>query len=293
MTEAEDHQMVDSSHLVANCVLNAFLSCTAITLNIITIHALRKTSSLPKPLKTLLLSLAISDLGVGLLIQPLSVSVRSLVVLKKNAEKIKNVVSVTSTFLCYASLFGVTALTADRFLGIHLHLRYQELVTHRRVVAVVTSFWVLSAIFSLFWLWNEKILFIVIGIIISACLILTALFHCKICLAVRRHANQIHVQQAQQIAQNNEVMINTTRRQIKSAVTTFYVYLVFLICYLPHMTINVVLAITGNHTHTNTIWEYTLTLVYLNSSLNPLVYFWKMRPIRHAIINILRNMFSR
>ena len=60
--------------LVANCVLNAFLSFIAIVFNIIAIQALRKTS-LAKPLKTLLLSLAMSDLGVDLLVQPLYIAV--------------------------------------------------------------------------------------------------------------------------------------------------------------------------------------------------------------------------
>ena len=55
-------------------VFNAFLCFTSILMNIITIQALRKTSSLPKTLKTLLLSLAVSDLGVGLLVQPLYVA---------------------------------------------------------------------------------------------------------------------------------------------------------------------------------------------------------------------------
>ena len=61
--------------LVVNCVFNAFLCLTTIVLNIITIQALRKTSSLPKTFKTLLLSLAVSDLGVGLLVQPLYVAI--------------------------------------------------------------------------------------------------------------------------------------------------------------------------------------------------------------------------
>ena len=61
--------------LNVNCVFNAFLCLTTIVLNIITIQALRKTSSLPKTLKTLLLSLAVSDLGVGLLVQPLYVAI--------------------------------------------------------------------------------------------------------------------------------------------------------------------------------------------------------------------------
>ena len=59
---------------IANCVLNAFLSYTAIMLNSATIHATRKTSSLPKTLKTLLLSLCVSDLGVGLFAQPLNIA---------------------------------------------------------------------------------------------------------------------------------------------------------------------------------------------------------------------------
>ena len=52
---------------IVNCVFNAFSAYTAIMLNILTIHAMGKTSSLPKPLKTLLLSLAVC---VGLLAQP-------------------------------------------------------------------------------------------------------------------------------------------------------------------------------------------------------------------------------
>ena len=71
MTEAKGSY----STLVVNCVLNSFLSSTAILLNIITIQALRKTPSLSKPLKTLLLSLAVSDLGVGFLVQPTYIAV--------------------------------------------------------------------------------------------------------------------------------------------------------------------------------------------------------------------------
>ena len=70
MTKAEDFYLTS----VSNCVFNVFLSYTAIMLNIITIHALKKTSSLPKPSKTMLLSLALSDLGVGLLVQPLNIT---------------------------------------------------------------------------------------------------------------------------------------------------------------------------------------------------------------------------
>ena len=180
MTQAEDLQEADSS-LIVNSVFNAFLSYTAIMLNIIIIHALRKTSSLPKPLKTLLLSLAVSDLGVGFLVQPLGVAY-FVMRLKENTENsltVKNIYSVltiTSNFFGCASFFGVTALTADRFLAVHLHLRYQELVTRRHVVTVVTSIWLFSGSYSPVRLWNPKIYAVFTGIITTVCLALTAFF---------------------------------------------------------------------------------------------------------------------
>ena len=67
-TDMENENL--KSWYIVNSVFNAFLAFSAIILNSVTIQALRKTSSLPKLLKTLLLSLAVSDLGVGLLVQP-------------------------------------------------------------------------------------------------------------------------------------------------------------------------------------------------------------------------------
>ena len=81
MNEAEEF----SSTYIVNIIFNAFLCYTAIMLNSITIHAIRKTSSLPKPLRTLLLSLAVSDLSVGLLVHPLNIA-RLAMGLEQNTE---------------------------------------------------------------------------------------------------------------------------------------------------------------------------------------------------------------
>ena len=71
--------------LIANCVFNAFLPFTAITLNIMTILALRKPLTIPGALKVLLLSMAVSDLSVDLLVQRLYIT--SLVMLIKENTK--------------------------------------------------------------------------------------------------------------------------------------------------------------------------------------------------------------
>ena len=69
-TNSKRTKQMDSSYLVV-CPLNAFLSYTTTMLNIVKIHSIRKTSNLSKNLKTLLLSMAVSDLDVGLLTQPM------------------------------------------------------------------------------------------------------------------------------------------------------------------------------------------------------------------------------
>ena len=180
------------STLIINCVFNAFLSSTAIVLNIITIQALRKTSSLSKTLKTLLLSLAVSDLGVGLLVQPLYVA--TLVMnIEQNSNNtayytINKAYAIPKKLLVLASHLGVFALTVDRFLAIHLHLRYQELVTYKRVVAVVSSVWVFSASITLLrQLYSAVDSRIMPATITVVCIITTGLLYCKIYAAVRHH----------------------------------------------------------------------------------------------------------
>ena len=286
MTDAEG---LHTPTLVANCVLNGFLSYTAIVLNIITIHALRKTSSLPKTLKTLLLSLSISDLGVGLLVQPFYVAFLTMEI-TKNIDSIAywavyKAYAIPSSLFVFASFFGVFAITVDRFLAIHLHnLRYQKLVTHKRVVAVVISFWVFSVIACF---WYESIS--VLSVMSVVCIITTGLLYCKIYAAERHHTNQIRALQVpEQVAQNGD-MANTARLR-KTAVATFYVYILFSVCYLPIACAGLATMIHGKNAFLSHLWLFTLTVVYLNSSFNPLIYSWKMRNIRQAVLDTLRNI---
>ena len=280
-----------SSTSIVNIVFNAFLCYTAIMLNGITIHAVRKTSSLPKPLKTLLLSLAVSDLGVGLLVHPLYITILAMWLEQNDEINTAVAFKIFMTFLSYASCFGMLALAVDRFLAIHLHLRYQEFVTHKRVVAVVISIMAFSLFLSsvLWWIPQDK--HIIYSSVEIICYVILAILYCKIYSTVRRHRNQIQSLQVQQDeGQNHEMMANFARL-VKLALGTFYVYLVFLLCYLPLTCVKIVMIISGFNTTTWHIFHYSWTMVFLNSSLNPLIYCWRMRHIRHAVINIIQNIF--
>ena len=123
------------------------------------------------------------------------------------------------------------------------------------------------------------------------CFVTTTLFNYKIWFAVRRHANQIQALQPQKQPIQNGAMTNFAVVK-KSALGTFYIYLLFLVCYLPYGFNTMSILINGSSTADNMRFAlYSQTLVFLKSSLNPVIYCWKMRHIRHAIMDLLRNIF--
>ena len=280
------------STLIINFVLNSFLCFTATAFNLVTILALRKLSSstLPRNLRTKLLSLAVSDLGVGLFVQPLNTARLFMMIEQKDQtrtfEITSNIFYLTGNFLFYSSFFGVMALTIDRFLAIRLHLRYQELVTHKRIAALVTSIVILSLILTLLVKWSPRKIYSTVTVAIEfLCYITTVFFYVKIYLALRHHKNQIHALQAQQ-AQNRKAIANAARDR-KAAVGTFYLYLVFVVCYLPITCHWVTSQINGPSAVLGQFRLYASTMVLFNSSLNPMIYCWKLRHVRHAIRSVL------
>ena len=285
-TELEDLR----STCIANCVFNIFLSYTAFMLNIVTIYAVYKTSTMPKTLKTLLLSLACSDVAVGLFSQPLyTFFLINWLRLHNPGCNTQQVRTISSSLFSAASFLGVVAVSVDRFLAVHLHLRYQELVTHRRVVIAVIVIWVYNAFLSLMILWGPLGTLDVVGMInFVFSFIITLVVYIRIYLTMRRHKNHIQSMQIRNEAQSEEIKNFTVL--IKSTVGIFYVYLVFLICYLPYFICMAVIRIYGSSIVLKKLYLFSLTLMYLNSSLNPIIYCWKMRHIRHAIIDILRKM---
>ena len=265
-------------------------------LNCLTIYALTKLSSLPRPLKTLLLSLAVSDLGVGLMVQPSYIA--SLVM--EMEHKTENNPAYNITYKLYvftvnlfgfASFFGVTFLSFDRFLAVYLHLRYQELVTHKRVVVVMVSKWVFSAVLSFMRLCiPTRVSFIIYAVIYLSFLLTTTPINYKIYVSVRHHANQMQALQVQPTAtQNGEAGTSNIAGRRKFAIGTLLVYLAFLVCYLPNFCFLIVYLIFGPSSSITVVLDlFSSTLLFLNSTLNPLIYCWKLRRIRLTILTILR-----
>ena len=124
-------------------VLNIFLSITALLGNPLILVALLKVSSVHPLTKLLFQCLAVTDLCVGIISQPLfATSILKTVIKMKLSLTlyVRGVTEATSFVLCTASILTTTAISVDRLLALLLGLRYRHVVTLRRVRAVMICF---------------------------------------------------------------------------------------------------------------------------------------------------------
>ncbi|KAK2560050.1 hypothetical protein P5673_016999 [Acropora cervicornis] len=92
--------------------------------------------------------------------------------------------------------------------------------------------------------------------------------------------------QAQFQHQNAQAMV--LLRERKSALNVVYIYIVFVACYLPRFCSVFAEAITGNP---SVLSLFALFFLFLNSSLNPLVYCWRLREVRQIMKVALKKIF--
>ena len=277
--------------MLSICVLHFIFSPVATFGNVLAIRALWKASSMPTNMTKFFLSLAVSDLAVGLFAQLLlAVVLRMAANGGQNFEllcpTILTVCSFALFLLACASFLNVAAIAVDRLLAITLHLRYQELVTSRRVIIALVSIWITSGVAaSLFVSLNTHN--VTVGVIVQVVgMLLTTVAYIRITRVVRYHQNQIHSQLQQQNVPAMQLI-----REKKPAFNTVYIYVIFVACHLPHFWSATLLKINSAEIYFWLAFYVTLYFVLLNSSLNPVVYCWRYREIRQIMKSTVKNIF--
>ncbi len=180
-----------------------------------------------------------------------------------------------------ASLFTITAIAVDCLLALQLHLRYKAVVTPFRVTWAVILIWVSATIFASTNLWVTSLSNATIASLIILILVGNFVTYLKIYLVVRHHQRPIQNQQQQA---NNENIFRVKRFK-KSAMNTFLVYILLLCCYTPYSLI-AQMTFAGVIISPN-VYMTTFSLIFLNSSLTPLLYCWRDREIRTAMKQVL------
>lgn len=261
-----------------NCVLNAPLSITAIIGNMLVIYSMWNSSTLLRsPSNFLLFGLAVCDLGVGVTVQPFYIIYQSFYLTYHLQAWLATmeVYNVISNLFCGVSFLTTTAVSIDRYLALHLHLRYRKLVTMRRTFRLLGSLWIIAVLTASALLWKPNITFFAALFVIATCIFITIGVYVKIFTIVRFHRKKI----LKQLGQEKYTVL----QQTKSALNMFYVCLIHTFCYIPYFVFLILR--DGYKTTDFTVLgtEFAQTLIFLNSSLNPILYCWRLRDIRIVV----------
>ena len=273
--------------------LNIFLSITASLGNALILVALHKVSSIHPPTKLFFRCLALTDLCVGLIVQPIFATsiVSRLIITEINVNALSDVFNVAHAFgwlLCAISVLTSTAISVDRLIALLLGLRYRHVVTIRRIRVVIICFSLIGALAGSFRMWRRVVTFRIGFVLLTLSLVTSIFCYTRIYLKLRHCQARVQntVPQGQPNVNREGIPPNIAgyKRTVSSIM---WVQLALVACYVP-FAIAAVLDVNG--IKNEVAWLTTETLVYLNSSLNPILYCWKIREVRQAVKDTIRQL---
>ncbi len=195
-------------------------------------------------------------------------------------------------------ILNFVVLTVDRFIAIHMPLRYPNLVTTKRAILCCALIAVYSTMLSLLPMmgWNSwsnicrliilttrEYTGLLLPLHIFGTLIIITILYAIVFTTVHKQRRKI----LDATVQGQEV-----KRQFssdcKAAINLMIIILVYAVCYLPFCVICVKNKYS-NHTanNGNISTKIAVLAVYINSGMNPIIYSLRMTSFRMAFKHIL------
>ena len=269
--------------LISFSAVNIFLSITAFLGNFLILVALNKETSLYPPSKLLYRCLATTDLLVGIVTQPLYATYWLSLVHEhwSLCPYARDAVNISSFALCSVSLLTLTAISVDRLLALLLGIRYRPIVTLKRTRILTATFWIISVASGTFYVTHTRISVLYAIILILSCSVISIASYAKIFHTLSHHQAEV---------QDQTTALNTERYR-KVVSSALWVQLALVVCYAPKLIILVVKIYRKKtySSHVLVINGITSILTYFNSTLNPFLYCWKIKEVRQAVKQTVRQ----
>ena len=161
------------------------------------------------------------------------------------------------------------------------------MVTLKRTYLFAAAFWIIPTVVAMAYFQNHLLTIWGGNIVIPLCLVISILSYSKIFHILRHRQTQVQGHtQLQQPGQGIPLNIERYKKAVSSAQ---WVQLTLAVCYLPFGIMAALLSNHGLSSFNFFAWELTVTLLYLNSSLNPFLYCWKIRELKQAVKETIRE----
>ena len=296
-----DPQLVWDLHDTTSSWIFAAVACiispTAVFLNVLVIIEVKQTKELQRASNILLSSMAVTDLLVGSLCVPLSAVVGLLVPYQIVTDhyicKLDSVAIWFMITLAICSIFHLTMIAWERYVAIRKWIDYRVIVTRSRLKKLAIIAWV-SAIVTVspahftmaltgMLRENEMVLaldifFIILSVLVMSTLGLIIYFYVMVYLGVRkRKLSQIRLVSD---------LVNAKLEQ-RVAVTTTLVTVALILSFFSNAVIGMLEGVYPV-LRKRFVGDLKATLLYTNSVVNPLIYYYRDCRFRNAVLELLR-----
>ncbi|EDO46269.1 predicted protein, partial [Nematostella vectensis] len=249
-------------------IFNTVLALIAVFANALIMLVIWRSPPLYTPSFVLLFNLALSDFGVGALALPPFV-------IKKFSGLTADVFG---TLFAVSSYFFLVAISMERCLAIHLHLRYNQIVTIRRTITASVFLWLFATSLVTFRLLLDLRTVIKVFSFLVLTIVIVIYANVKIAVTLRRHTMQIR----SQALPGDFTSVGISKFK-KSMITLCLIFFLFVICYVPYIITAIVYASYVPDYIYLALSAVSTSLVYLNSALNPMVYCMRIGEIREGV----------
>ena len=233
--------------------------------------------------------LAVTDICVTAFVQPIFAVATLSGLLGKHSCILWALDTVLSFPSMELSLVTVVILSLQSYITLAYPYHWQSVITRSRLNMVILFSWflILLKTLAMFQLYYE---FVVYGFFFIVCITLLTVVTtwCWTYRLVARHRKQIQAAHTPSCSQNV-----AQTKILRSTITAFAIISGLLACYFLHLCLflfrNFLNASRLGHDTYGIFLSATVTLMYLNSLLNPCLVFWRSTCFRQAV----ENIFSR
>lgn len=263
---------------VERIVLATWFSVTglvAVTGNTVVLWLIARNHSLRIISNFFIASLAVADLSVGLVINPVWATVRCIyydedTYLKTYGKLIDHLWIHTTV----ATTFNLCCISLDRYLAIIHPLRYQSLLTNTRSYLIIVAVWVLSFLLpcSRFFVRDNSIELWLSFTIITVLIPMTIIVLCSIRIL---KASATQYRKINVVTLQNQEFVNRRKQNFKAAKTVSIVVGLFVVCWLPSLVTSFSQYLSKNVIYTtmyHKVWTIVEAVAFTSSAIDPWVY---------------------
>ncbi|XP_073729833.1 trace amine-associated receptor 13c-like [Misgurnus anguillicaudatus] len=265
-------------------------------LNLLVIISISHFKKLHTPTNMLILSLALADLLVGLIIMPLE-AIRLIETCWYFGDTICRLFLIIMGLLLNTSLSNLVLIAVDRYVAVCQPLLYPQKITTTKTITIICVSWFCSLFYTISALTTSESKYTCYGecaFMMSFVwkvtdVFLSFLFPCTIIISLYLRIFYVAHHQVKVInslmRSGKHLTEGSVRRksESKAALTLGIIMTVYLFCWIPYYS----LTLTQNTSMTSTIAYFMLWMLYINSGLNPLIYAifypWFRTSVKHIL----------